>query len=413
MVSIFDQVKRVLKKTGSLWVVIGDTYSSSEGASRHLGYTDSKYPNRRSGSFVEPSAYEQGVKAKSQCGIPERFKIAMIDSGYICRNTIIWFKRNSMPSSVSDRFTTNFEYLFFFVKSNKTQFWTNEKTLQVVTKKPIGTKGKEGIDWEWREIGEDYSDSETKIGKEQAEKLSSPRARVHRKPRRKKVSLWSGHDYYFEQQFEEQQEVSIKRAFAKDNLDIRKDKNNEQFTISGEKQKQAHAKVREQIKQGIIPKRNMRCVWDVPTYSSRLAHFAVFPEVLIDIPIRACSPEFICKKCGKPKVKIYESDWREHRNGNWKEAETKGKEMQRTDSHRQANVGGLTQITEPSNLTFKGYACCNCKSEFEGGVVLDPFAGVGTVGIVAQKLGRKYIMIDLSLDYVEMIKKNLQQGWLV
>ena len=46
-------------------------------------------------------------------------------------------------------------------------------------------------------------------------------------------------------------------------------------------------------------------------------------------------------------------------------------------------------------------------------IVLDPFGGIGTTGLTAQKLGRRYILIDLSPEYVEMAKRNLSQGWLV
>ncbi len=56
------------------------------------------------------------VKPKSLCQIPSRFALAMTDAGWILRNHIIWYKRNCMPSSVKDRFTTDFESVFFFVK---------------------------------------------------------------------------------------------------------------------------------------------------------------------------------------------------------------------------------------------------------------------------------------------------------
>jgi len=123
LIQIFSEVKRVLKDTGTCWVNIGDSYASSGGASRHFGYSDPKYPNGRSGTFAEPTAYPQSVLPKSLCGIPERFAIAMTDKlQFIRRNTIIWHKKNSMPSSVKDRFTVDFEYLYFFSKQGKYYF---------------------------------------------------------------------------------------------------------------------------------------------------------------------------------------------------------------------------------------------------------------------------------------------------
>ena len=63
--------------------------------------------------------------AKSLIGIPERFAISMTDAGWIRRNTIIWYKPNCMPSSADDRFTVDFEYLYFFTK--KTKYWFEQQ----------------------------------------------------------------------------------------------------------------------------------------------------------------------------------------------------------------------------------------------------------------------------------------------
>ena len=120
---IFDEVKRVLKKEGTCWVNIGDTYASGGGASRHKGYNDPKYPNGRTGEFEEPNTNPQkGATEKSLCQIPSRFAIEMTNRGWILRNKIIWNKPNCMPSSAEDRFTVDFEEIFFFVKSKKYYF---------------------------------------------------------------------------------------------------------------------------------------------------------------------------------------------------------------------------------------------------------------------------------------------------
>jgi len=123
LVAIFDEVKRVLKSTGTCWVNLGDTYSGMK-----VGNTENvKNPNVESASFIKP---KQTVKDKSLIGIPERFAIAMTDSGWIRRNTIIWHKPSCMPSSATDRFTVDFEYLYFFTKNTKYYFeQQKEKTL--------------------------------------------------------------------------------------------------------------------------------------------------------------------------------------------------------------------------------------------------------------------------------------------
>ena len=95
---------------------------SSGGSSRHFGYSDPKWAKARNGSFEEPTAYDQGIEPKSLMMIPERFAMAMIDDGWTLRNSIIWYKRNGMPSSVKDRFSNKWEYVFFFTKSRKYYF---------------------------------------------------------------------------------------------------------------------------------------------------------------------------------------------------------------------------------------------------------------------------------------------------
>ena len=103
---IFKEVKRVLKKTGSCWVNIGDVYSSSNST---------------------------GVKKQSLIGIPDRFKLNMIDDGWLCRNEIIWHKPNAMPSSAKTRFNNDYEKMFFFTKDDLYYFETQyEKRKQLL-----------------------------------------------------------------------------------------------------------------------------------------------------------------------------------------------------------------------------------------------------------------------------------------
>ena len=123
---IFDEVKRVLKKTGTCWVNLGDSYAGNMG--KKSGWTDNKL------GFSKEEAIEKGVcltnktkiihqlPQKCLVGIPARFQIEMINRGWILRNVIIWKKNNCMPSSVKDRFTVDFEYVFFFTKNKKYYF---------------------------------------------------------------------------------------------------------------------------------------------------------------------------------------------------------------------------------------------------------------------------------------------------
>ncbi len=114
LIAIFDEVKRVLKDSGSCWVNLGDTYSNNSSVQEkgRQGFGNDKIGNRNNKQLQE----------KSLIGIPERFAIAMTDAGWIRRNTIIWHKPNCMPSSASDRFTVDFEYLYFFTKAPQYYF---------------------------------------------------------------------------------------------------------------------------------------------------------------------------------------------------------------------------------------------------------------------------------------------------
>ena len=114
--AIFDEVKRVLKKKGTCWINLGDTYSGNK-----EGKTDKKVSQ-----YLKDTTTRLHKKAiiqeKCLCQIPSRFAIAMTDREWILRNRIIWHKPNAMPSSVEDRFTVDYEDVFFFVKNKKYYF---------------------------------------------------------------------------------------------------------------------------------------------------------------------------------------------------------------------------------------------------------------------------------------------------
>ncbi len=127
----FDACKRVLKKTGVLWVNLKDSYWNAKGSCFNPGggdgrntfagiqkkKTDGVYPLYRGNKSENP-----GIPTKSLIGIPERFVLEMLNRGWIRRNTIIWHKPNVMPSSARDRFTEDFEYLYMFTQSQRYYF---------------------------------------------------------------------------------------------------------------------------------------------------------------------------------------------------------------------------------------------------------------------------------------------------
>lgn len=127
MVSLMRELKRVLKPTGTLWINLGDSYSTQSGTNTALANggknwdTSATYLTNRgeSANICKPKDFPN----KSLMLIPHRFAIRCIDElGLILRNDIIWAKPNGMPESVTDRFSKKHEFIFFFVKSKKYYF---------------------------------------------------------------------------------------------------------------------------------------------------------------------------------------------------------------------------------------------------------------------------------------------------
>lgn len=140
--------------------------------------------------------------------------------------------------------------------------------------------------------------------------------------------------------------------------------------------------------------RNKRSVWTVATQPFTDAHFAVFPPKLIESCVLAGCPEKCCPKCGKGWVRI-----------------TKKKRTKISNSKKYKNCSLRNDtdnerfITETKTIGFEPSCKCNC-SGFVPGIILDPFFGSGTTGLVANKYGRDYIGIDLDSKNTKIIKKR-------
>ncbi len=112
--SMMDEIYRVLKDEGTVWINLGDTYNGNKvGNTSNKGYIESTKIDTFKKEKVD------WIKDKCLLLIPHRFAIGCIDRGWIMRNDCIWAKRNGMPESVTDRFSKKHEYFFFMVKSEK------------------------------------------------------------------------------------------------------------------------------------------------------------------------------------------------------------------------------------------------------------------------------------------------------
>jgi DNA modification methylase len=142
--------------------------------------------------------------------------------------------------------------------------------------------------------------------------------------------------------------------------------------------------------------RNKRSVWTVATAPYKGSHFATFPPKLIEPCILAgTSEQGCCSECGAPWERVVETT---------RPDSYKGKDV------RWGNDGNGMRMPEKFNTETKTLGwqpSCTCNAETRPCVVLDPFAGAGTTGLVARRLGRSFIGIELNPQYLEMAQDRI------
>ncbi|HQP72034.1 MAG TPA: site-specific DNA-methyltransferase, partial [Methanoculleus sp.] len=149
--------------------------------------------------------------------------------------------------------------------------------------------------------------------------------------------------------------------------------------------------------------RNRRTVWEIATQPMPDAHFATFPEALVEPCIKAGTSERgCCPECGAPWRRVTERGENTGKNGRYDASET----TLRNDAAKHSGRIGETPVH-----TVGWQPSCTCgREETMPCVVLDPFGGSGTVAKVARDLGRSSISCELNPEYVEIAKKRLRIG---
>ena len=123
MILLFREIKRVLKKDGTVWLNLGDSYISAKGRYSSSPQTISnKYRNEPIKNNRPDLKKHPYLKDKDLAGIPWRVAFALQIDGWYLRQDIIWHKPNPMPESVKDRCTKAHEYMFLLTKSHKYYF---------------------------------------------------------------------------------------------------------------------------------------------------------------------------------------------------------------------------------------------------------------------------------------------------
>lgn len=113
LVALFREVRRVLRDDGTLWLNVGDGYTSGGRTWRHA---DKKNPARGM-DYRAPTP--DGLKPKDLIGVPWRLAFALQADGWYLRTDIVWFKPNAQPESVKDRPSRAHEFLFLLSKGEQ------------------------------------------------------------------------------------------------------------------------------------------------------------------------------------------------------------------------------------------------------------------------------------------------------
>lgn len=117
LVDIFREVRRVLRRDGTMWLNVGDSYASSDTKVRNKDSQSGKQAYLKGqNSQCRVDLKAAGLKPKDLVGIPWRLALALQEDGWWLRSDIVWAKTNSKPESVRDRVTLSHEYLFMFTR---------------------------------------------------------------------------------------------------------------------------------------------------------------------------------------------------------------------------------------------------------------------------------------------------------
>lgn len=149
----------------------------------------------------------------------------------------------------------------------------------------------------------------------------------------------------------------------------------------------------------------------LPTQPSPGIHYAAFPEKLCENPIKAGCPQWVCKKCGKPRERISKGTSKLAFNIRVRDVKRgRIKNVDRIASEKEVDryEEGVTHVGEGKRTV--GWTDCGCGAGFEPGIVLDPFCGTGVTGVVAKELGRRFIGIDIKFEYCQMSKRKIAKA---
>ena len=375
---VTGELQRVLKPTGVMFWNHGDCYGGS-------GCGKGDY--RENYSLSKPERYKDKpnpqLKLRPKClaGQNYRLILRMVDEqNWILRNSICWWKPNAMPSSVKDRFSNSYEPVFMLVKNKKYDFDLDAVRVPHRTNegRPPGVVRKRIFNYRVRDAEKKAKMCpQFKASKEEIERY---KFLGHQNPNR------VGRDYK-----DPEKAIEAKMNWYKH---PRQKTQKEDYKVGGMKNAPEPGEPNAFHSVG----KNPGDVWKIPTHPFPEAHFATFPPKLIEPMIKASCPQWVCPKCGKVRVRITEKEYVPHR-------KAKNLTSPRENSSYIASQG---KVCNAEYQTI-GWTDCGCNAGWEAGICLDPFMGSGTTALVARKLARNYLGIELSEDYIKIAEERLKQ----
>jgi DNA modification methylase len=341
MVEVFREVRRVLRNDGTLWLNLGDSYSTHPPVpgqqEQQLNGQTAKVAREVAMGRTRKEK-QGGLPEKNLLGVPWRVAFALQADGWWLRSDIIWAKPNPMPESVTDRPTRSHEYIFLLTKSSK--YYYDAEAI----KEPL---------------------AEASLGRAQRfekakEKYGSP------------------------------------------------ERPNSKHRTGGVDQTCAFAGLASGRSQGYhIGGRNKRDVWFVSTKPYKGSHFATFPPDLIEPCVLAGAPAQACPICGAPWERVTEKgDLIPTGHGGSKKW-TEVVKQYRGEKSTETSTFATRAIREKVTVGWQPTCSCPDNNGSGKGVVLDPFCGSGTTGVVALRHGRKFIGVELNPTYVEMAERRI------
>ena len=293
------------------------------------------------------------------------------DGSWILRNALVWFRSNSTPESVLDRWSRKYEMIYFFTKSPDYYFDIN-KIKRTITTETI-ERYQRALKLGAYSINGKYSNGE--LGKPTqppawVSELSVPT--IH-----KQSTLFS-EDFSSEKEMDSKyKEVDDPDTFGSPGARDDYDDNNV----------------------------GMGNPWDIlilPTKGIRERHYASYPKSLVEYFIVAGCPELVCSRCGAPKRQVYDTGGKSAFNIRVRDVQ-KGrlKNIDRIASTEEVEAYNEEEYVSDTkeHVVAEG---CDCDVEYIPAVVFDPFLGSGTSMGVAKEMGRSSIGIELSKEYIDM-----------